>query len=294
VWVAGCATGEEAYSLAILFNEELTRRKDKRRLKVLATDVHRGSLDFASRGLYTKDRVAHVQPDLLERYFDQRGPNYQVSPDLRQFVVFAPHNVVRDAPFTRIDLVSCRNLLIYLQPLAQKKVLNLLHFALKRQGVLILGPSENAGTLADDFDTVDTHWRIYRKRRDLRLPNDTRIAPPRQRGMTGQHDLSTAAGYSLSQVVAVYDALLNEHIPPSLLVNERRELVHSFARRFGNDGSRPQAGCERGAAACGEGGNGRRLQQPALTFWRRRAAAQADRATDLGSGRAAQSSARHH
>jgi len=229
VWVAGCATGEEAYSLAILFNEELTRRKDKRRLKVLATDVHRGSLDFASRGLYTKDRVAHVRPDLLERYFDQRGPNYQVSPDLRQFVVFAPHNVVRDAPFTRIDLVSCRNLLIYLQPLAQKKVLNLLHFALKRQGVLFLGPSENAGTLADDFDTVDTHWRIYRKRRDLRLPNDTRIATPRQRGLSGQHDLSTAAGYSLSQVVAVYDALLDEHIPPSLLVNERRELVHSFA-----------------------------------------------------------------
>ncbi|HEX2733954.1 MAG TPA: chemotaxis protein CheB [Polyangiaceae bacterium] len=228
IWVAGCATGEEAYSIAILVLEELSRRKDNRRLKLLATDVHRGSLDFASRGLYSKDRIATVREDLLARYFDERGPNYQVSSDLRQYVVFAPHNVVKDAPFTRIDLVSCRNLLIYLQPSAQKKVLNLLHFALKRQGVLFLGPSEAAGALSDDFDTIDGHWRIYRKRRDLRPPNDTRISVPKARLMQRSPD-SSAHGYTLAQVINVYDALLDEHVPPSLLVNERRELIHAFA-----------------------------------------------------------------
>ncbi len=227
IWVAGCATGEEAYSLAILVQEELTRRKDKRRLQVLATDVHRGSLDFASRGLYTEDRVAHLRPELLARYFDRKGPNYQVSPDLRQFVVFAPHNVVKDAPFTRIDLVSCRNLLIYLQPLAQKKVLSLLHFALKRQGVLLLGPSENAGAIADDFDVLDNHWRIYRKRRDVRLALQPRAVVHNARPVSA--DLGVAASHSLSQVMSVYDALLDEHVPSSLLVNERRELVHAFA-----------------------------------------------------------------
>src|SRR5205085_9627036 len=110
VWVAGCATGEEAYSIAILLQELLARRDDHRRVKILATDVHRGSLELASRGLYDEDRVAHIEPRYLERWFDRRGPSWQVSPELRQLVVFAPHNVVRDAPFTRMDLVSCHNL----------------------------------------------------------------------------------------------------------------------------------------------------------------------------------------
>jgi two-component system CheB/CheR fusion protein len=230
VWVAGCATGEEAYSIAILLQEELAKRSDKRRLRILATDVHRGSLEIAGRGLYDEERVAHVKPELLERYFDKRGPSYQVSPELRQLVVFAPHNVVKDAPFTRLDLITCRNMLIYLQPLAQKKVLNLFHFALKRQGALFLGPSENIGALSDDFETVDSHWRIYRKHRDVRLHSDIRVPSPRMPVIPGAHGETgaIAAHYSLSQAMGVYDALLDEHMPPSLLVNERRELIHAF------------------------------------------------------------------
>jgi two-component system CheB/CheR fusion protein len=164
------------------------------------------------------------------------GASLQVSPDLRQLVVFARHNVMRDAPFTRVDLISCRNLLIYLQPAAQRRVLGLFHFALKREGVLFLGPSENAAALADDFEAVDAHWRIYRKHRDLRLGADARFSSPRA------HDLRSSPGIPgpgnatlrLSEAVGVYDALLDEYMPPSLLVNERRELVHAFggAGRF--------------------------------------------------------------
>ncbi|MBL8744064.1 MAG: histidine kinase, partial [Myxococcales bacterium] len=161
VWVPGCATGEEAYSLAILFHEALTERNDKRRLKVFATDVHPGSLEIAARGLYDADSIARVTPARLGRYFERLGRSAQVSAELRQLIVFARHNVTRDAPFTRVDLLSCRNLLIYLQPLAQKKVLGLFHFALKNQGVLFLGPSETPGAFVDDFEPINPHWRLY-------------------------------------------------------------------------------------------------------------------------------------
>lgn len=228
IWIAGCATGEEAYSIAILFQEQLRKTGDRRRIKILATDVHRRSLDFASVALYEEERVAHIRPDLLGRYFDKRGPNYQVSPEIRQLVVFASHNVIKDAPFTRLDLICCRNLLIYLQPLAQKKVLSLFRFGLKRHGVLFLGPSENLSAVSEDFETLNGHWRIYRKQNDARLPKDLRITSPRVPLLQGVPG-TIAATYSLSQVMGVYDALLEEHMRPSLLVNERRELVHTFA-----------------------------------------------------------------
>src|SRR5690606_12297871 len=127
----------------------------------------------------------------------------------------------------------CRNLLIYLQPLAQKKVLGLLHFALKRNGVLMLGPSEHVGPLVDDFESVDVHWRIYRKHRDLRHGGDIpRLAPPTRPLLSSLGEPRAAAafgGHSLAQTVSVYDALLEEYMPASLLVNERRELVHAFS-----------------------------------------------------------------
>ncbi len=230
IWVPGCATGEEPYSIAILVLEALEKRGERRRVKIFATDVHSDSLEFAARGLYSGESIGRVSAARLERHFDKHGESYQVSSELRQLLVFARHNVMRDAPFTRVDLVSCRNLLIYLQPVAQRRVLGLFHFALKRQGILFLGPSENASALADDFESVDAHWRIYRKERDLRPGQDTRIPTPRSPELRAVPGMGTLGGtsYSLSQTIGIYDALLDEHMPPSLLVNERRELVHAF------------------------------------------------------------------
>src|SRR6185312_11403974 len=161
-WVAGCATGEEVYSLAILL-DELASDLGGRGVQIFATDVHRGSLEHAARGIYDEAAVARVSPERLERYFRRRGAGYEVVPDVRQMVVFAPHNVIKDPPFTRVDLVSCRNLLIYLQPVAHQKALGLFHFALNRGGVLFLGPSETPGALLHDFEPIDRHWRMYRK-----------------------------------------------------------------------------------------------------------------------------------
>ena len=234
-WVAGCATGEEVYSLAILL-DEIAMRLGPRPIQIFATDVHKGSLDRASRGVYDEAAVANVTPVRLERYFWRRARGFEVIPELRRMVVFAQHNVIRDPPFTRVDLVTCRNLLIYLQPAAQEKALSLFHFALNRGGVLFLGPSESPGTLLNDFEPVDRHWRMYRKYSNARIDVDTRLRPNFSTSRLAVTSGVGAGGtrYSIAQLLATYDTLLAKHMPPGLLVSDRGELVHTFsgASRF--------------------------------------------------------------
>jgi two-component system, chemotaxis family, CheB/CheR fusion protein len=230
LWVAGCATGEEAYSLAILL-QDLMKKLGERPVKIFATDVHRGSLEQATRAVYGHDAVAGVSPDRLGRYFIRHGDRYQVIPDVRQMVVFAQHNVIKDAPFTKVDLITCRNLLIYLQPAAQQKVLSLFHFALTRGGFLFLGPSETAGPVARGFETVDKHWRVYRKRSDARIPIDARLHPvtPAESRVSIAPFQPAGGRHSLSQLLGTYDALLERVMPPSLLISDRGDLIHAFA-----------------------------------------------------------------
>jgi len=231
LWVAGCATGEEVYSLAILLFE-LGQRLGERPVKIFATDVHRGSLELATRALYAEEAVAGVSPARLERHFSRRGHSYQVSPEIRQMVVFALHNVIKDAPFTRMHFISCRNMLIYLQPAAQQKVLSRFHFSLNLGGVLLLGPSETPGALSHDFSTIDKHWRIYKKTSESRVPVDTRpqltAKRPSSTGKLASSPALSPTRYSVPQLLNVYDTLLGEVMPPSLLLNDARELVHAF------------------------------------------------------------------
>jgi two-component system CheB/CheR fusion protein len=230
LWVAGCATGEEAYSLAIIL-QDLMARYGERPVKIFATDVHRMSLDRAAAAIYDEGAVANVSPNRLARYFIRTGNAYQVTPELRQLIVFAQHNVIRDAPFTRLDFVACRNLLIYLRPVAQQRVLSFFHFALKQGGVLFLGPSETLGPLAHGFEIVDKHWQIYRRAGEIRTP----VEPPQRAGVSAEaRPPAVVTRHPLGQLLPVYDALLEETMPASLLVNERGELVHVFgdAGRF--------------------------------------------------------------
>ena len=231
-WVTGCATGEEAYSVAILVHEALTARRLPLHAKIFATDVHQASLETASTGVYGEAALAGVSAERLKRYFNKHASGYQVVPELRKLIVFAPHNVVKDAPFTKLDLISCRNMLIYLQPHAQKKAISLFHFALKTGGILFMGPSETPGDLADEFDAIDRHWKIFRKRRDVRLPADFRLPlSPGLNRWRASAGVPSADGRGLPdvQLLRAYDLLLDEYVPPSLMVNGRRELVHSFA-----------------------------------------------------------------
>lgn len=227
VWVAGCATGEEPYSLAILLHEQFERLQRPLRARVFATDVHRASLEIASCGIYDEEKLADMTPERLERFFVKKGDQFQVTSDLRKTVVYAPHDIIRDAPFTKLDLVSCRNLLIYLEPPAQKRAISLFHFGLKAGGVLMLGPSETPGEMQGEFEPIDQHWRIYRKRRNLRLPPDIRLPLP----TTTTRPLAPPTPQQSSDglILKAYDALLEQFVPPSLLVSDDRRLLHTFA-----------------------------------------------------------------
>ena len=232
VWIPGCATGEEAYSVAMLLHEALGRRHRPVNLKILATDVHKRSLEIAGAGLYTEEQLAGVSDERRERFFTLKPNGYHISQTLRESIVFAPHNLIRDAPFTKIDLITCRNLLIYFQPHAQKTVLSLFHFALKPGGYMFMGSSESPGGLLDEFDTVDEHSKIYRKRRDISLPRDLRLPLPRSGGAV-QHQRTPAplpqrASGIEPRLLATYDRLLDRFMPPSFLVDEQGHLVDTF------------------------------------------------------------------
>ncbi len=230
VWIAACATGEEAYSLAILFREALSRMGRTNSVKVFATDVHRSSLEFAGQGLYDEERLRQISPERLKRFFLKRQDGYQVSQDLRQMVVFAQHNVIKDAPFTNLHLISCRNLLIYFQPQAQARALAMFHFGLRVSGTLVLGGSETPGELTDEFTPLDEHCKVYAKRRDVRLPAEMRVPLNRSTDALRVHLAVPRAHAPLPDppMLRIYDRLLDKHMPPSLLVNEHRELVEAF------------------------------------------------------------------
>jgi len=224
-WTVGTATGEEAYSLAILVRESLDQLQVDRPVKIFATDVHRDSLETASRGIYSPEQLSGVSQDRLERFFIRRGEDFHVSPEIRKMVVCVGHNMVHDAPFTKLDLITCRNVLIYLAAPAQKKVLSLFHFALNREGVLCLGPSETLGELDVEFATMDERAKIFRKQRDLLLPAATRMP------MSVTFPTPTVAQRPQRiqpDILSAYDVLLSELMPAGVLINRNHELIHTF------------------------------------------------------------------
>jgi two-component system CheB/CheR fusion protein len=161
-WIVGCSTGEEAYSLVILLREALAEARLHVKLQVFASDVDTDAVAFARDGQYPESIEADVSQARLSRFFSRENGRYVVSPDVRAAVVFTVQDILTDAPFSRLDLVSCRNLLIYLRPDAQAKVISLLHFALAENGILLLGNSETAGDLDGRFEVIAKAERVYR------------------------------------------------------------------------------------------------------------------------------------
>ncbi len=238
IWVPGCASGEEAYSLAILVNEFARENRVPLNLKIIATDIHHRSLDAASAGIYSPEAVSGMSEALIDRYFEKSGPYYQVRPLIRRAVVFSPQNLLRDPPFTRMDLITCRNVLIYLNDVAQSKCLSLFHFALRKDGYLFLGPSETIGHLSSEFRTIDRRWRIFQKRRDVKLLESTSLLPrPTPRFSSGSIMAQPNQSFSHTDVPLTRQAmnsalhsLLEKHAPPGFLVNSNGELVQVFGK----------------------------------------------------------------
>ena len=164
IWVAGCATGEEAYTMAMLADEAVRKSSKALSIKIFATDLDNFALETASKGIYPLNIGKDISAERLERYFIDRSDCYQVRRQLREMLIFAPHNLTKNAGFSKMNLVSCRNVLIYMQPELQQQVLRMLHFSLASQGVLFLGSAEVLGILEAEFNTVNSKWKIYQKK----------------------------------------------------------------------------------------------------------------------------------
>jgi two-component system CheB/CheR fusion protein len=226
IWVAPCATGEEAYSLAIIVDELLQSRDYSLDVKIFATDVNAECIEVASRGIYPEECLANVSADRVEKYFKKQDDGFLVSRELRKTIVFATHNILQDAPFTKLDLACCRNLLIYLKPEAKKKVISLLNFSLVEHGVMWLGPSESIAEQDDGFRVLNERWRVFRKIAPIRfssvtLNDNVPASPKRKPGIESR-------SVSQSELLTVYDSLLCNFMPPGLLVDDDDQIVHVF------------------------------------------------------------------
>lgn len=233
VWSIGCATGEEAYGLAMLLFEEAARQKVHTPIQIFATDLDERSIAHAREGRYPAAIETDVSSERLERFFTKDGEYYRVKRELRDVVLFTNHNVMRDPPFSHQDLIACRNVLIYLQRTVQERVFDIFHYALKPGGFLYLGTSESADHLPDLFHPIDKHHHIYRAKpwagdrprvpfmsftvhRDGRTPD----AYPAGQGRPGRYTSEPAV------LAEQHQKALETYGPPSVLVNERYQILH--------------------------------------------------------------------
>lgn len=178
VWVVGCATGEEAYSMAILIREHLTLLKKDLEVKIFASDIDKSALRHASKGVYAASIASDVSEERLDKFFIKNENTYTVRGNIRKMVIFADHDIVKQPPYGKIDLISCRNLLIYMNPILQKRILASIHFCLNLGGYLFIGPSESLGELKKSFQEIDKKWKIYKSRAPALNLRDTTYNTP--------------------------------------------------------------------------------------------------------------------
>ena len=220
-WIPACSTGEEAYSIAILLAERCESSGKGLGVKVFGTDVADRNLAAARKGFYPASMVESISPERLKRFFDKNGDSYQVKPNIRETVLFASQNLLSDPPYSKMDLVSCRNLLIYLEPQAQDRVLSLAHFALREGGYLFLGNSETTGARGHHFTTMSKRWRIYRR---VGAPRSSAIDfsawPAREARAEQRPDGPKLADLAIRS--------LAERYAPAAVVIDRNFRIHHF------------------------------------------------------------------
>ncbi|HVO18814.1 MAG TPA: chemotaxis protein CheB [Anaeromyxobacter sp.] len=242
-WSVGCSTGEEACSLAMVFKEvlERVRPRNSYSLQVFATDLHRGAIDQARQGVYPANVAADVSPDRLRRFFvKEEDGRFRLSKEIREMLILAAQDVIRDPPFTRLDLVVCRNLLIYLEPEMQRRLLPLLHHSLNPGGVLFLGSSETIGGLTDLFSPLDAKHRIYRRRSSAARLDPSSFPSSFRAPREPPPGVSLAPRPAESLSALAEQALHRLFGRPAVLVNEAGDVLY-FSGRTG-DYLEPPAG----------------------------------------------------
>lgn len=235
VWVAGCSTGEEAYSIAILIMEffELAKMKKTPKVQIFATDLDMEAIEHARQGIYYENIVADVSPERLDRFFVKKDDTYSVKKELREMIVFAQHNLIKDAPFTRLDLLCCRNVMIYLTADLQKKIVPIFHYSLNSHGILFMGPAETINGFSDMFNAIDPKWKIFERKEGsaslnkmIDFPfNVTKQALVTSKIEEGAKTLKKkTVGESFNKI------LLENYTPASVLINEKGDILYINGR----------------------------------------------------------------
>ena len=234
VWVPGCSTGEEAYSVAMAIAECIDHLKLTGLVKtqIFATDIDKDAVDKARQALYLPTIAADVSPERLQRFFVKDDYGYRVAKHIREMVVFAPQNVIMDPPFTKLDLLCCRNLLIYFTTELQKKILPLFHYTLNPGGILFLGSSETIGGFQDLFSTIDSKWKLFQRRESsaamtglVDMPSALLPQEPKKKARPNERLEVGASMAELSRLL-----LLERFVPPSVLVNETGDILYIQGR----------------------------------------------------------------
>jgi two-component system CheB/CheR fusion protein len=231
IWHACCATGEEAYSLAMLVREYLVRERMNNRVQIFATDIDEAAIAQARSGFYADDLRPDVNDERINTFFTRSQGRWQVVKELRELILFATHSVIKDPPFSRLDLLVCRNFLIYLSPDMQKRLMSLFHLVLKPGGFLFLGASETAGPNSELFTPVNMKWKIYQRldsgrREDILFPFTAPIRKP----VRAASNRRPVEAQDPTPAVAADRLLIERYSPPCVVVNEKYEVLHISSR----------------------------------------------------------------
>ena len=231
-WVPGCSTGEEAYSLAMVFREAVEALKPKANfvLQIFATDLDRDAIDKARHGLFPPNITADVSPVRLKRFFTKEDHGYRVQREIREMVIFAPQNLIMDPPFTKLDLLSCRNLLIYLTAEVQKKLMPLFHYSLTPGGLLLLGSAETVGSSTDLFAPVSAKARIFKRTETVQRPVPVEFPASFKVGKPAGPESVPPAKPSASLQSLADQLILRSYAPPTVLANDKGDIFYISGR----------------------------------------------------------------
>ncbi|WP_264563462.1 chemotaxis protein CheB [Flavobacterium sp. N3904] len=229
-WIAGCATGEEAYSIAILLKELLTGKFKNTIVKIFATDIDSAALLHAGKGIYAPERVKGISPKRLKQRFTFDGSNYIIKPEIREMMIFAQHDLVKNPPYCNMHFISCRNLLIYMTPILQKKVYEMLLFGLKTNGFLFLGSSENPLVIIENLQIINKKWRVYKSLKEKRSPRIDTFALPElinfRQITTIKNDVSKSSNNTLTETINT--TLANQIGYLAICVDQENTVIKSY------------------------------------------------------------------
>ncbi|NEO29941.1 MAG: hypothetical protein F6K36_05715 [Symploca sp. SIO3C6] len=229
LWVTACATGEEAYSLAMVLDEAVEKLEKQVRFKIFATDIDKVALEKATQGIYPETIAHNINPERLQRYFIRKEKSFQVIRKLREKLLFAPQDLTKDAGFTRMNMITCRNVLIYMQPELQQQVLRNLHFSLVSKGILFLGEAETLGSIEEEFKVLHQKGKIFQKRRDVRLRLPVRGVEKISKTLLPPPTVRNIPESSFEPIIdEAFSTFLAEQKATCFLVDRNNKLLHIF------------------------------------------------------------------